>query len=98
MNPYTEIVFFGIGLNGDAFEGWIGQRLVVQLVVVDRVVVSVRPLPLDVDRTGVEAGGVQEVGRTRLVDVRVGQDRLRGQTPTFGKDALHPDLVRRERI
>jgi len=72
LNPYTEIVFFGIGLNGDAFEGWIGQRLVVQLVVVDRVVVSVRPLPLDVDRTGVEAGGVQEVGRTRLVDVRVG--------------------------
>ena len=98
FNAYIQVVFFGICLNGDTFECRIGHRLVVQLVVVDRVVEPLRPLPLDVDRSGVEASRVQKLGRTRLVNVRVGQDRFGSRTSIPGEDALDPDLVRGVRI
>ena len=70
--------FFGICLDGDGPERGLVRHLVVQLVVVNGFVESVRPSPPDVDGPGVVARGVQQLGRARLVDVGVGIDGIGG--------------------
>ena len=90
---YTQVVIFGIGLNGDTFVGWLRNCFVVQLVIVDRLVESIRPLPFDINLSSVETGCVQEARRTWLVDICIGEDRFGGRSFSTVDNSLNPNFV-----